>query len=242
LPLRLQCLGRSIRFELHFVVLFYTDWFNIWLRQFAAGLRSALDAVPEDQDGDPSMKRTFLKFAAAAAVLAVVSACGGSDDDDDDGPTGPGNIVQVATSNGFTSLVAAVKKAELETALSDSAAALTVFAPTDAAFTALATALGDADANAMVTRLTKEQLAAILTYHVLPIKVESKDIPSGTPVATVNTATITITVATSPPPIATIADTTSTPAAITAVDVQASNGVIHVIDKVLIPAGNFGPT
>jgi uncharacterized surface protein with fasciclin (FAS1) repeats len=189
------------------------------------------------------MKRTFLKFAAAAAVLAVVSACGGSDDDDDDDtPAAPGNIVQVATSNGFTSLVAAVNKAELGTALSESGATLTVFAPTDAAFSALATALGDADANAMVTRLTKDQLQKILTYHVLPIKVESKDIPSGTPVTTLNTENITITVGTSPPPIATIADTTSTPAAINAVDVQASNGVIHVIDKVLIPTGNFGPT
>ena len=63
----------------------------------------------------------------------------------------------------------------------------------------------------------------------------------GTPVATLNTAnTITITAGT-PPVIATIADTTTTPATITAVDVQASNGVIHVIDKVLIPSGILPP-
>jgi uncharacterized surface protein with fasciclin (FAS1) repeats len=183
------------------------------------------------------MKRTFLKFAAMAAVVALVSACGGSDDNNDNRV---GNVAEVATSNGFTSLVAAATKAELVTTLSDSTATLTVFAPTDAAFTALATQLGYADTAAMVTALTKEQLTTILTYHVLSTKVASSAIPFGTPVATVNGETITITAGTAPV-IATIADTTSTAATITAVDVPASNGVIHVIDKVLIPTGILPP-
>jgi uncharacterized surface protein with fasciclin (FAS1) repeats len=207
------------------------------IRQFAAGCRSAFDAVPEAQDGDPSMKRTFLKFAALSVIVAVVSACGGSDDDEN---KGPGTVASVATSSGFKALVAAATKAELVDELSDPAATLTVFAPTDVAFGALATALGDADATAMVNRLTKEQLVSILTYHVLASKVESKDIPFGQAVPTLNTETITITAGT-PPVIATIADTTGTPAEIKTVDVKASNGVIHVIDKVLIPTGNFGP-
>jgi uncharacterized surface protein with fasciclin (FAS1) repeats len=183
------------------------------------------------------MKRTFLKFAAIATVVALVSACGGSDDDDNNRV---GNVAEVAASNGFTSLVAAATKAELVTTFSDSSATLTVFAPTDAAFTALATQLGYADTTAMVTALTKEQLTTILTYHVLSTKVASSAISFGTPVATVNGESITITAGT-PPVIATIADTTSTAATITAVDVPASNGVIHVIDKVLIPTGILPP-
>jgi uncharacterized surface protein with fasciclin (FAS1) repeats len=59
-------------------------------------------------------------------------------------------------------------------------------------------------------------------------------------VTTVNGESITITAGTAPV-IATIADTTSTAAKITAVDVPASNGVIHVIDKVLIPTGILPP-
>ena len=184
------------------------------------------------------MKRTFLKCAAMATVVALVSACGGSDDNNNVTP--PGNVAEVATSSGFTSLVAAATKAELVTTLSDGSATLTVFAPTDAAFTALATQLGYTDTAAMVTALTKEQLTTILTYHVLSTKVASSAIPFGTPVTTVNGEPITITAGTAPV-IATIADTTTTPAEIKTVDVQASNGVIHVIDKVLIPTGNFGP-
>jgi uncharacterized surface protein with fasciclin (FAS1) repeats len=179
------------------------------------------------------MKRTFLKFVATTAVVALVSACGGSDDNDN---KPAGNVAEVATSRGFTSLVAAATKAELVTTMSDSSATLTVFAPTDEAFTALATQLGDADTTAMVTRLTKEQLTTILTYHVLATKVASSAITFGTPVTTVNGESITLT-AGAAPVIATIADTTTTAAKITAVDVPASNGVIHVVDKVLIPSG-----
>jgi uncharacterized surface protein with fasciclin (FAS1) repeats len=179
------------------------------------------------------MKRTFLKFAATTVVIALVSACGGSDDND---KKPAGNVAEVATSRGFTSLVAAATKAELVTTLSDSSATLTVFAPTDAAFTALATQLGYTDTTAMVTALSKENLAKILTYHVLSTKVASSAITYDAPVATVQGESITITKGTAPV-IATIADTTATASTITAVDVAASNGVIHVVDKVLIPSG-----
>lgn len=96
----------------------------------------------------------------------------------------------------------------------------TVFAPTNAAFAA-------APQN-----LTTPQLRTVLTYHVIGSQVLSTQIPFGAPVATV--AGQSITIASGTPP--TIRDTTANPAKIVAVDVRASNGVIHVIDKVLIPA------
>jgi uncharacterized surface protein with fasciclin (FAS1) repeats len=70
---------------------------------------------------------------------------------------------------------------------------------------------------------------------VLGSQVLSSQIPFGQPVATVSGQSITINAGTAPV-IATITDTTATPATISAVDVRASNGVIHVIDKVLIPS------
>jgi uncharacterized surface protein with fasciclin (FAS1) repeats len=75
----------------------------------------------------------------------------------------------------------------------------------------------------------------VLTYHVLAGHVLSSRIPFGRPVAAVSGQSITINAGVAPV-IATITDTTSSPGTITAVDVRASNGVIHVINKVLIPS------
>ena len=71
----------------------------------------------------------------------------------------------------------------------------------------------------------------MLTYHVLPAQVLAANIPFGTPVASVEGETLTINSGTPP----TITDKTSTNASIVITDVRASNGVIHVINKVLIP-------
>lgn len=135
-------------------------------------------------------------------------------------PPGVLNVVQMAQANpSFDSLVRAVVAADLQGVLSG-AGPFTVFAPTNAAFAA-------APQN-----LSTPQLRTVLTYHVLGSQVLSRDIPFGEPVATVATQSITIEAGTPP----TIRDTTRTPANIVAVDIRASNGVIHVLDKVLIPA------
>jgi len=94
-----------------------------------------------------------------------------------------------------------------------------VFAPTNAAFAAAPVGL------------TTAQLATVLTYHVLNSQVLAAQIPFGTPVQTLANQAITINAGTPP----TISDTTATQASIVATDVRASNGVVHVIDKVLIP-------
>jgi transforming growth factor-beta-induced protein len=138
-------------------------------------------------------------------------------------PPGVLNVVQMAQLNpAFSTLVGAVVSANLQGALADPAATLTVFAPTNDAFAAIAST---------VAGLNTTQLTTVLTYHVLGSQVLAADIPFGTAVATLSGQNITINAGTPP----TITDTTATPASIVATDVRASNGVIHVIGKVLIP-------
>jgi len=135
-------------------------------------------------------------------------------------PPGVLNIVQMAQLNPeLSSLVGAVTRANLQATLSG-AGPFTVFAPTNAAFAAAPAGL------------STQQLATVLTYHVLGSQVLASQIPFGTPVGTAAGQTITFNAGTPP----TISDTTSTPARISATNVRASNGVIHLIDKVLIPA------
>jgi transforming growth factor-beta-induced protein len=139
-------------------------------------------------------------------------------------PPGVLNVVQMAQLNpAFSTLVGAVVSANLQGALADPAATLTVFAPTNDAFAAIAST---------VAGLNTTQLTTVLTYHVLGSQVLAAGIPFGTPIETLSGQDITINAGTPP----TITDTTATPASIVATDVRASNGVIHVIGKVLIPA------
>jgi len=181
------------------------------------------------------MKRTFLKIIAAAGVVALVSACGGSDHDDE--PTS--NIAQLATSAGLSSLVAAADKAGLVGALSDASARLTVFAPTNAAFDTLATQLGFADGPAMVTALPANALASILTYHVLPTRLNASQLSSGT--ATQPTlysfggSPATVAIGTTGG--VSVGDAVLTQARVTTADQRATNGIVHVVDKVLVPPG-----
>jgi transforming growth factor-beta-induced protein len=122
----------------------------------------------------------------------------------------------------FSTLVGAVLSADLAGALSNPMARLTVFAPTNDAFALIAPT---------VAGLSIPELTTVLTYHVLGSQVLAADIPFGTAVPTLATPQ-TITINASP---LTITDTTATPAPIDATDVRASNGVIHVVSKVLIP-------
>jgi transforming growth factor-beta-induced protein len=182
------------------------------------------------------MKRTFLKIIAAAGVAALVSACGGSDHDDE--PTS--NIAELATSAGLSSLVAAADKAGLVGALSDASARLTVFAPTNAAFDTLATQLGFANGPAMVTALPANALASILTYHVLPTRLNASQLSSGG--ATQPTlygfggSPATVAIAASGGTVR-VGDAVLTQATVTAANQGATNGIVHVVDKVLVPPG-----
>lgn len=181
--------------------------------------------------------RNFLKFGLAAiAMVTTLAGCGG---DDEPLLPRPGNIAEVARDQGFNALLAAVTKAGIAGTLTDANAQLTVFAPTDQAFNSLATKLGFADATAMVNALPASALQSILTYHVLGSKKLAADLAAGG--ATQNTAysfggapaklTFDFTSGVK------ITDAALTSATVVTANVPASNGVIHAVDKVLVPPG-----
>jgi transforming growth factor-beta-induced protein len=134
----------------------------------------------------------------------------------------PPTVVGVATENdSFSILVQAVVKAGLVETL-NGAGPFTIFAPTNAAFTALFAQLGVSG----ISDLTAAQLIPILKYHVVSGNVLSSQLSNGS-VQTLNGA---ISVNLMPSP------TINGASKIVATDIQASNGVIHVIDKVLLPS------
>jgi transforming growth factor-beta-induced protein len=134
------------------------------------------------------------------------------------------NIVETAMADErFSILVEAVKKAELVDALS-AEGPYTVFAPTDDAFKALFKELGVSGVDA----LSKDQLTPILLYHVVNGKVMAKDVKSGMVPTLNDKASLDVNVSDKG-----VMINGSTKVIIT--DVDASNGVIHVIDKVMVP-------
>lgn len=124
----------------------------------------------------------------------------------------------------LSSLFNAVGDAGLAETLSNNAATFTVFAPLNSAFDAV---------SGTVESLTPEQLGDVLTYHVLDTEVRAEDVTTGM-VETVNTQSISITVNDGAVSIAD-ADESNTDANVVLTNVQGTNGVVHVIDAVLIP-------
>jgi uncharacterized surface protein with fasciclin (FAS1) repeats len=170
------------------------------------------------------MKRQFLKLVLVASAAAVLAACGGSDGDGTPAPTK--NIVQLAQATPDLSiLVEAVIAAKLDGTLSG-AGPFTVFAPTNAAFAALLTEL-KIDKAALLADTAL--LTKVLTYHVVSGKVLKADIPFGKPITTLQGQTITIDTS------AVITDASARTSKITATDILATNGVVHLIDKVILP-------
>jgi len=175
------------------------------------------------------MKKTIIAIAAASVLL--LSACGSDGStsdttvaaaDETEMTTEVGNIVEVAIGNeSFSTLVTAITAAGLGDALSGEGP-FTVFAPTNEAFEALPEGL----LEKLLLPENKEVLATILKYHVVAAKVMAADVAAGD-VETLEGSTFTI---------ATEGGVMVNTANVTATDVAASNGVIHVIDAVLVPA------
>jgi len=166
------------------------------------------------------MKFELGKMAIAAVtafgIAAGVSAARAAEKD----------IVDTAVAAGqFNTLAAALTAAGLVETLKGPGP-FTVFAPTDAAFAAL-------PAGTVETLLkpeNKDQLTAVLTYHVVPGKVMAADVVKITEAKTVNGAVVTVKVDGETVMI--------NDAKVTTADIEASNGVIHVIDKVILPPAN----
>jgi uncharacterized surface protein with fasciclin (FAS1) repeats len=131
-------------------------------------------------------------------------------------------IVDVASGNkSFTTLVTAIKAAGLVETLSGKGP-FTVFAPTDAAFKTLPVGT----LEMLLKPENKAKLVKVLTYHVVPGMIMAKDVKPGT-VKTVEGATFAVKVAGG--------KVLVNGAKVTKTDIPASNGVIHVIDQVLLP-------
>lgn len=158
-------------------------------------------------------RRNFLAISSAALIATSSMAFAGGHSKD---------IVDTAIEAGsFTTLVAAVQAAGLVDTLKGEGP-FTVFAPTDEAFAALPEGTV---ANLLLPE-NKDQLIAILTYHVVAGKVMSGDLNNGMTAATVQGGDVTI---------MTENGVTVNGANVVSADIEASNGVIHVIDAVILP-------
>ncbi|MEN3034218.1 MAG: fasciclin domain-containing protein [Aquificaceae bacterium] len=157
---------------------------------------------------------------AAISVVALGFATSGKDAKQAGATQAKANIVQTAQQAGqFKTLLNAVKEAGLEETLANKCC-FTVFAPTDEAFAKVPKDKLDALLK------NKEELKKVLLYHVVEGKVYSKDLKEGQKVKTVQGQSATIS----------LKDGAKIDSAkIVKTDVEASNGVIHVIDTVIMP-------
>ncbi len=159
------------------------------------------------------LRKSAFAVAAATSLLTTAAFADGYSKD----------IVDTAVDAGsFTTLVAAVQAAGLVDTLKGDGP-FTVFAPTDAAFAALP----NGTVETLLLEENKDQLIAILTYHVVPGKVMSTDLTDDMTAKTVQGGDLTID----------LDDGVKVnEATVTTADVETSNGVIHIVDTVIIPA------
>ena len=184
------------------------------------------------------MPRKLLLILAVVASVSLLAACS-SESSTSSPASETGSMSEsesmseetitdiVAGNEDFSTLLAAVEAADLGETLAGEGP-FTVFAPTNDAFAALP----EGTLDSLLEPENKDQLASILTYHVVSGTVMAADVESGE-VTTVNGAPFTIEVADEG---VSITDGQGNTANVVTTDIVASNGVIHVIDAVLLPA------
>jgi len=160
------------------------------------------------------LRKTAFALTTAATLVGTSTLAGSYSKD----------IVDTAANAGsFGTLLAAAEAAGLVDTLKGDGP-FTVFAPTDEAFAALP----EGTVENLLKPENKDQLVAILTYHVVPGKVMSTDLQDDMEAATVQGGSVTIDLDNG---------VMVEEASVTQADIDASNGVIHVIDKVILPEG-----
>jgi uncharacterized surface protein with fasciclin (FAS1) repeats len=184
--------------------------------------------------------KKFTKILVTLSAVGLLQACGSDDDDAPIIPIPPPppppppieTIVDVAAADGnFITLVAALEATGLDETLSDPDSMFTVFAPTDDAFALL----GQDTIDALLA--DPDTLSGILTYHVLGSAVDAETAigAAGTTIETVNGASIGLSLSE--------LDLLVNTATVTATDITADNGIIHVLDAVLsVPTAPDMPT
>jgi uncharacterized surface protein with fasciclin (FAS1) repeats len=174
-------------------------------------------------------RSTWFRVAVVLAMAGLIAAVVGCQSKKPAAETPPPeaaatpDVVDTAIAAGtFSALVNAIGAAGLTETLKGPGP-FTVFAPTDDAFAALA----PGTLEALLTSEKVEDLKALLTYHVVPGKAMAADVANLVSAVTVNGKEITVTTADGAVMV--------NDAKVTQTDIVASNGVIHVIDKVLVP-------
>jgi len=163
--------------------------------------------------------KIFMMAFAAAALIAMAPIANQNNDTDHNHH----NIVEVASeTENLSTLVAAVQAAGLVETLSGDGP-FTVFAPTNAAFEALP----EGTLESLLQPENRDTLVEILTYHVVSGEVMSTDLSDGMMAETVEGSQITISI--------TDGGVSINDANVVTADVEASNGVVHVIDSVIMP-------
>jgi uncharacterized surface protein with fasciclin (FAS1) repeats len=184
------------------------------------------------------MKRTFLKVIGLALVAALAGACGGTDDGDDQTA---GTILELAERGGeISALALAARKAGLDDELNAPDSGLTVLAPSNDAFGLLAGQLGFTSIAEMIDALPADALEAILRYHILPTGVTEEQLRTGgasqATLLVQNAATVPLGVAVVDDDIR-LTDPIGRIGVVNLFDVPNDNGVLHLIDRVMLPEG-----
>lgn len=177
-----------------------------------------------------------------AAIVGLLIAAAGDETEDvvesnlddttivDDNVVEEANIVEVAQATPtLTTLVNAVVAAELVDTLADESATFTVFAPDDAAFEALP----EGELERLLQPENQAELQDILLYHVVANEAMSTDLFDGMTITTVQGQELTVSITDEG---VFLIDASGNTAQVTLADVDASNGVVHVINSVLLPA------